>query len=49
MVEKNQYALGLKRGESSNFLVAEKYKPYKIYRRMYYVYGELCFSLKKFF
>ena len=26
------------------FLVADKYKPCEIYRRMYYVYGEACFS-----
>ena len=29
------------------FLVAGKYKPSEIYKRMYDVYGEACFSKKK--
>ena len=31
------------------FLVAEKYKPCKIYRRMCDTFGEGCFSVKKFY
>ena len=31
----------------TKFLVAEKCKPYKIYRRMCDVYEEVCFSKKK--
>ena len=30
------------------YLVTEKYKLYEIYRRMWDVYGEACFSPKKF-
>ena len=30
------------------FLVVEKCIPYQIYRRMFDVYGEVCFSQKRF-
>ena len=36
-----QSAFGLKRGQLSNVLVAEKYKPCEIYRKMYDVYREV--------
>ena len=44
----NQSAPGLNRGLSIKFLLAEKWKPDKIYRRMCDVYREACFTQKMF-
>ena len=43
-----QSASGPNSGLSSNLLVAKKYKPYEIYRRMCDAYRETCFNPKIF-
>ena len=40
--------LSIEQRSVNKFLVAKKYKPSKIYKRMCDIYGEACFLSKKF-